>query len=463
MTNKTILLFSLSLFLSANPGFCQNIQKPNIVLLLADDLGYRDLSCYGSTQVQTPHLDQLASEGLRFTDFYAGSAVCSPSRAALMTGRSSVRAGVYSWIHTSQKMHLVKEEFTIAELLKESGYQTAHVGKWHLGYDLEEGSGPGPNPGDQGFDYWIATGNNALPSHRNPENFVRNGKAIGPTVGYSSHLLADEAIDWLQRREKKQPFFINLWFHEPHQKVAAPAKLEDRHQDTDLPAYYGSIENMDAAIGRILKELERQGEVENTFIVFMSDNGSYRGKNGSNGEFSNGKTTLWEGGIRVPGIFKWPGVIDKGKVENRPAGVVDLLPTIQEIIGGNIYSSIKIDGTSLLPLFNNEDFERKQPLYWFYPPSRPVAVIRDGPWNLIADPELDIPRGNMFQEDYIGMIKTTQLENFRMYNLRNDPKQTNDVASENPEIFELMKRKMLQLHQEIVHEAIDWREFSWPE
>lgn len=461
MTNKTILLVTLISFLSTTTVFCQTVQRPNIVIILADDLGYRDLSCYGSTQVQTPHLDQLAFEGLRFTDFYAGSAVCSPSRAALMTGRSSVRAGVYSWIHTSHKMHLAKQEFTIAELLRESGYATAHIGKWHLGYDLEEGSGPGPNPGDQGFDYWIATGNNALPSHHNPENFVRNGKAIGPTVGYSSHLLADEAIDWLQEREKSQPFFINLWFHEPHQVVAAPPELEEKHLDTDLPAYYGSIENMDAAIGRVMNELEKQGVEKNTLVIFMSDNGSYRGKNGSNGEFSNGKTTLWEGGIRVPGIFKWPGVIAEGKVENQAAGVVDILPTIQEIIGGTVDPDIKIDGTSLLPLFKNGDFERKQPLYWFYPPSRPVAVIREGIWNLIADPELDIPTGNMFQEEYIGMIKATKLVNFRMYNLRNDPKQTTDVASENPEIFESMKRKMVELHNEIVSEAIDWREFSW--
>jgi len=139
----------LILFLSSRDIFAQSGQLPNIVLLLADDLGYRDLSCYGSTQVNTPNLDKLAAKGMRFTDFYAGSAVCSPSRAALMTGRSSVRAGIYSWIHTSHKMHLASTEFTLAELLKKAGYATAYIGKWHLGYDLEEGSGPGLNPGDQ--------------------------------------------------------------------------------------------------------------------------------------------------------------------------------------------------------------------------------------------------------------------------------------------------------------------------
>ncbi|WP_339925604.1 sulfatase [uncultured Cyclobacterium sp.] len=440
----------------------QNKQLPNIVLLLADDLGYRDLSCYGSTQVNTPNLDNLAAKGMRFTDFYAGSAVCSPSRAALMTGRSSVRAGIYSWIHTSHKMHLVEKEFTTAELLKQAGYATAHIGKWHLGYDLEESSGPGPNPGDQGFDHWIATGNNAIPSHHNPENFVRNGLALGEVKGYSSHFLADEAIGWLEDRPKDKPFFINLWFHEPHQKVAAPDGYLEKHQDTNLPAYYGSIENMDAAIGRVLTELEKQGLTSETLVVFMSDNGSYRGSNGSNGELTKGKTTLWEGGIRVPGIFSWPGVIAEGTIENQPAGVVDIFPTIKEIVEGEIDKNIVIDGSSLLPVFKEGKFERKKPLYWFYPPSRPVAVIRKDSWNLIADPEIEIPRGNMFQEEYIGIIKETKLQNFRLYNLRNDPKQSKDVSSENPEVFEGMKKEMIKLHEEIVKEAIDWRDFSWP-
>ncbi|WP_339902959.1 hypothetical protein [uncultured Cyclobacterium sp.] len=163
----------------------------------------------------------------------------------------------------------------------------------------------------------------------------------------------------------------------------------------------------------------------------------------------------------MPGIFSWPGVIAEGTIENKPAGVVDVFPTIKEIVGGEIDSEIVIDGSSLLPLFQADKFERSKPLYWFYPPSRPVAVIRQGPWNLIADPEIDIPRGNMFQEAYIGMIKETKLVNFRLYNLRNDPKQNKDVSSDNPEVFESMKKEMIRLHDEIVEEAIDWRSFSW--
>lgn len=465
MIDKFIFLLLLILFNFQFPEAISQInKKPNIVILLADDLGYRDLSCYGSVQAQTPVIDKLAAEGIRFTDFYAGSAVCSPSRAALLTGRSSVRASIYSWIHPSQKMHLATDEITIAEILKKSGYSAAHIGKWHLGYDLEDGSGPGPDPKDHGFDYWIATGNNAHPSHHNPDNFVRNGKPVGVTDGYSCQLLVDEAIDWLDhKREKSNPFFLNLWFHEPHAPVAAPEELLQNHKNTARPAYYGSIENMDSAVGRLLDKLEKTGEAENTVVIFMSDNGSYMGQHGSNGELKNGKTTLWEGGIRIPGIVRWPRVITGGKVERTPAGVVDILPTICEITGVDLPSERKIDGVSLLPLLREKPLVRNQPLYWFYSPSRPVAVIREGDFSLIADPELEIPRDNLFKEEWIGMIKETQLENFRLYNLRSDPKQNvENVALDYPDIYESMKKKMIELHQEIVAEAIDWRDFEWP-
>ena len=296
---KVHVLFGIcAVFLT---GICHSASGPNILILLADDLGYSDLSCFGSRQVHTPHLDKLASDGIRFTDFYAASAVCSPSRACLLTGRFSVRTGVYSWIHTSQNMHLRDEEITIAEVLKEKKYQTAHIGKWHLGYQLVEGSGPQPNPNDQGFDYWMATGNNANPSHENPDNFVRNGQKVGPTIGFSSQLVVQESINWLDnKRDKNYPFFLNLWFHEPHARVAAPQKFRQRHLDTSRPDYYGCIENMDDAIGKLLKKIANDGLDKNTLIIFSSDNGSY--VPGSNGILKGKKTQLWEGGIREPAI-----------------------------------------------------------------------------------------------------------------------------------------------------------------
>ena len=268
-----------------------------------------------------------------------------------MTGRFCVRAGVYSWIHTSHKMHLRREEVTVAEQLKGVGYSTAHVGKWHLGYDLEKGAGDGPNPGDHGFDHWMATGNNATPSHHNPDNFVRNGKAMGKTPGYSCQIVADEAIDWLDNgRDKSRPFYLNIWFHEPHMKVAAPAKYRNRHLKTKRPDYYGCIENMDAAVGRLMAKLDAMGVRDNTFVLFTSDNGSYMP--GSAGNLTGRKTTLWEGGIREPGIIRWPGKVKAGSVTDVPAGLVDILPTVSEVAGVAAPKDRVIDGVSLIPLFS---------------------------------------------------------------------------------------------------------------
>lgn len=430
-------------------------QRPNIVLMLADDLGWSDLSCYGSAQVKTPHIDSLAEDGLKFTDFYAGSAVCSPSRACLLTGRYPVRAGVYSWIHTSHRMLLRDEEVTIAEMLKELDYATVHSGKWHLGYQLENGSGDQPDPGDQGFDYWMATGNNAVPSHRNPQNFVRNGVAVGETEGYSCQLVVDEALDWYEKhRDPAKPFFMNIWFHEPHARVAAPEHLRARHMDTRNPDYYGCIENLDLAVGRLLDHLDRKGVAENTIVIFTSDNGSYM--EGSNGNLRGRKTQLWEGGIREVGLMRWPGRISPGSNSSFPCGLVDVFPTLAAAVGGRIPSDRIIDGIDLTPVFGGRTPMRQRPLYWFYNPSRPVCVVRSGLFSLIADPVMDLPRGNMFLESYIPDIKKTGLTNFRLYDHSRDPGQEMDVSHQFPEIFEELKASMHEIHRSVVDEAYDW-------
>ena len=453
-------------------------ERPNVVILMTDDQGHADLSICGSDRVETPVLDSLARQGAMFTDFYGASAVCSPSRASLLTGRSALRTGVYSWLNTEQNMHLRIEEITYARILRDAGYDTAHVGKWHLGYALYDGVGEGPmagqggfrlhgstqgpNPYDHGFDYWMATGNNAHPSHRNPENFVRNGQAVGKIEGYSSHIVIDEAIHWLQEhRDPANPFLLNIWFNEPHRSggPAAPPEYEQRHADSRLPGYYGSIEYLDKAVGKLMAKLEAMGETENTLVVFTSDHGSYL--EGSNRPFTGRKTNLWEGGIRVPGIFYWPAVIEPGMVVSEPAGMVDVLPTLCDIVGVDVPSDRTIDGMSILPLLEGGSTQRGTPLYWFYSPSRPVCVIRDGDWSLVADPTLDLPTQNWFEEEFIGDIKRTELTNFRLYNLRSDPRQQHDLSERRPRRFEAMKRTMLEMHAEIVAEAFDWREFEW--
>ena len=217
--SKTFTFYLLaSLLLSSH---AQAARRPNIVLLLADDLGWKDIGCYDGP-VKTPTLDALAAGGVRFTDFYSGAAVCSPSRATTLTGRQHLRAGVFSWIddHT-QKSHLLEREVTLAEVLKTHGYSTVHLGKWHLG--LPRRSREKPTPKQHGFDYWFATGNNAQPSHKDPVNFIRNGKPVGKIKGYASQIVVNEAISWLdEHRKPAKPFFLNIWFHEPHAPIAAP-------------------------------------------------------------------------------------------------------------------------------------------------------------------------------------------------------------------------------------------------
>src|SRR5687768_2662589 len=217
---RLALSFMLGLILSG--GVALAAQRPNIVLVLADDLGYGDLACFGSEKLQTPNLDRLAAEGLRLTSCYAGHANCSPSRTALMTGRTPTRVGVRNWIPQDSPVHVRKSEITIATLLKQNGYATCHVGKWHMNGEFNEPTQP--QPGDHGFDHWFSTQNNAIPSHRNPDNFVRNGKPVGKLEGYSSHLVVDEAVRWLGKgRDKARPFFLYVCFHEPHEPIASDA------------------------------------------------------------------------------------------------------------------------------------------------------------------------------------------------------------------------------------------------
>src|SRR5215831_10850280 len=192
-------------------------EKPNIVILLCDDLGYGDLSCFAHPKILTPHLDKLATEGVKLTHCYSSSPVCSPSRAGLMTGRVPNRLGIRDWIPADSGIYLRPGEVTIAQLLKEAGYHTCHAGKWHLNSKTD---GSERTPGEAGFDHWLYTQNNASPSHLNPTNFVRNGKPAGKLEGPSSHLVVAEAIQFLDAHPG-QPFFLNLWFHESHEPVAA--------------------------------------------------------------------------------------------------------------------------------------------------------------------------------------------------------------------------------------------------
>ena len=465
LTTLTIVLFAtLAISIQAKPD------RPNVVILLADDLGSGDLGCYGGP-VNTPAIDSLAAQGTKFDVFYSGCAVCSPSRATLLTGRQHIRTGVYNWIFDeTQKSHLLESEITIAEVLKSGGYSTAHIGKWHLGLPFEGHDNYKPTPARHGFDYWFATANNALPSHRNPTNFIRNGKALGEIEGYSCQIVVDEAIDWLDNsRDPDVPFFLNVWFHEPHQKVAAPEDIVESYQDPKqsegLPkaqaklasTYSATIDNTDRAIARLKQKLAEIAPLEDTLIIYASDNGSYlRNRNRS---LRGQKGVNWEGGLRVPGIFNWPGTIPAGKTLKTPAGLVDILPTLCSLLDLELPRDRHLDGANIAPLLlgNPTEFARPQPFYWHVHRSVPIVAIRDGKYSLVAkrdNPELS--SANKTDEAWIPLIKTGGYKSYELYDLIQDPKQTTDLAKALPETLEMLKAKLLDINASIMADAPDW-------
>ena len=452
-------LFLFGAFLiSFTSAFSATPERPNVVMLLADDLGWKDVGCYGGP-VKTPTIDGLAESGMRFTDFYSGCAVCSPSRATLLTGRHHIRAGVYSWIHDgSQNSHLLEREVTLAEVLKEAGYATAHVGKWHLG--LPNGKRKKPTPADHGFDHWFATWNNAEPSHRNPKNFIRNGVAVGELKGYSCQLVADEAINWLdQRKDKDTPFFLNVWFHEPHAPIAAPddiVKSYGKNLKDQAAIYSGTIDNTDRAIARLREKLAAIDAPENTLIIYASDNGSYRSDRV--GDLRGRKGMNWEGGIRVPGIFSWPGKIPPGKVTSVPAGLVDVVPTVQGLLGLANSAGVFHDGSDLTSILKGkgESFTRHQALFWHLQKSRPIVAMRDGDFSLVADPDYEISTNNMFREAWIPKIKSGGYRNYQLFNLKDDPCQKKNLAEEQPERLAEMKAQLLEINASIMADGPDW-------
>jgi len=431
--------------------------RPNVVMLLADDLGYQDIGCYGGP-VKTPNLDSLAKGGTRFSNFYSGCAVCSPSRAVLMTGRHHIRAGVYSWIHDpSQNSHLLLREMTLAEVLKKAGYATAHVGKWHLGLPTETRAKPTPD--QHGFDYWFATWNNALPSHRNPNNFIRNGQPVGEMDGYSCQLVVNEAITWLDNhRDTDKPFFLNVWFHEPHAPIAAPDDIVDDYGKLKDKAaiYSGTIDNTDRAVGRLLKKLRQVAAPKDTLIIYASDNGSYR--QDRVGNLKGRKGSNWEGGIRVPGIFHWPGMFATDLVLDTPAGLVDVLPTVCGLLDLPKPKGVHFDGSDLSSLLtpSSQAFKRHQPLFWHLQKSRPVVAMRDGDWSLVADPDYDLSKNNMFQESWIPKVKKGGYTNFQLFNLKNDPSQTKNLASAKPDVLRKLKAQLLKINASIMADGADW-------
>lgn len=416
--------------------------KPNIIILLCDDLGYGDLSCFAHPATKTPHLDKLASEGLKLTNCYSAMPVCSPSRAGLMTGRVPNRLGIHDWIPARSGVYLRPQEVTIAQILRKAGYRTLHAGKWHLNSKVD---GSEPTPGDAGFEHWLYTQNNAAPNHLNPTNFIRNGKPAGKLNGPSSHVVVEEAMQWLGG-VKDQPFFLNLWFHETHEPVAAAEEYLQLYPDepnADRKHYYGDVSQMDAAVGKLMKYLDDNKLRENTFVFFSSDNGPetlnrYKAgfrSYGSPGPLRGMKLHVTEAGYRVPGIIRWPARIRPGGVSSEPVCSVDLLPTLCSLAQVEPPRDRALDGANILPLFEGKPVVRPHPLYWQYDRaiSEPWTIsMREGPWKLLANATLD---------------------RFALYNLDEDVSEKHDLAEKDPDRVRSMAATMKTLHAQIAEDA----------
>ncbi len=415
--------------------------KTNFLIILCDDLGYGDLGCFGHKAIKTPCLDRLADEGMRLTNCYASAPVCSPSRAGMLTGRTPYRCGIYDWIPENSPVHLRRSEVTVASLLKSAGYATCHVGKWHCNGKFN--SPEQPQPGDHGFDYWFSTQNNALPSHRNPVNFARNGAEVGPLQGYSSTLIVEEAIRWLKGREAGKPFCLFVWFHSPHEPVATAENFVKMYPQATRPEeaiYWGNVTQMDHETGRLLKTLDDLKLRENTLVLFTSDNGpEYRAKHsfGLAGPLRGKKLHMYEGGIREPGIIRFPGKTRPGQVCDEPVINLDLLPTLCEIAGVKSPADRRIDGSSFLPIFDGKPIVRKRPLYWQYDLAQggPKIAIRDGDWKLLA---------------------MADMKTFELYNLKSDPAESDNQAAKEPDRVKAMAETMTELYREINAEGPKW-------
>jgi arylsulfatase A len=419
--------------------------RPNIVLFLADDLGYGELGCYGNEAAITPNLDRFARDGLRLTDCHSACPVCSPSRAAILTGRHPYRTGVFTWIPEGSPIHLRTSEIAIPTVLRDAGYDTCHVGKWHLNGRFNRPEQPQPN--DHGYAWWLATQNNAAPSHAFPENFVRNGESIGKADDYSALFVAKEAVSWLtKKRDPHKPFFLAVWTHEPHYPIASAARYEQLHTGINDPAertYRANVTQLDDAFGMVMQALDDVGAADDTLVFFTSDNGpegdGAKGPGrGLTGGLRERKRSVYEGGHRVPGLVRWPGRIQPGAESDLTVIGSDVFPTVLAAAGLAPPAGLTLDGVNLLPALGGSSIERPEPLYWRWGGK---VAYREGDWKLVADEPLAKPE---------------------LYNLATDRAEAHDLAEREPQRLAGMLERLRAHTAEIEAEGPDWwREQDW--
>ena len=413
----------------ATAQFSSGQGKPNILFILIDDMGWSDLPCYGSRFHEAPNIDRFAEQGMRFTDAYAACPVCSPTRASIMAGQYPARVGVIDFITghwrpyeklrvpINRTQYLPLEIVTLAESLQSAGYVTGHIGKWHLG-------GKDHSPDKQGFDFVRMQGKN------------RNDKQVTA--------FTDSAVEFIEANRDK-PFFLYLCHHTVHIALQAPQELVAKYEKkpkpstgVNNPTYAAMVEHLDRNTGRLLQKLDELGLSENTIVVFFSDNGGlrqiYTGKGPivtTNAPLRDEKGTPYEGGIRVPLIVRWPGVVEPGSTSHAPVSSVDFYPTLVEIAGAKKPKNQALDGASLIPLLRQRGRFAERSLYWHYPVyhhTEPAGAIREGDWKLLE-----------FFTD--GRIE--------LYNLRDDIGEQKNLATEEPRRAARLQRKLAAWRQSV--------------
>ena len=406
-------------------------RPPNFIIILADDLGWTELGCYSNHFNSTPNLDLLASQGIRFTAAYAPAPVCSPTRAALMTGQWPARLHITDYLKPNDPKFLSPEHITLNEQLKRAGYVSGLIGKWHLNGDYSQHRG---TPSQHGFDEMICSEERdiASGSYWHPYKFMTNVAARLPSE-YLTDRLNLEALEFIERH-KSEPFFLYLAHYAPHTRLdPKPDKLKKfkdkpgAGKTRNNPALAAMVESIDDGVGEIMAKLDRLGLAENTVLIFMSDNGGERTVT-ENFPLRAGKSFLYEGGLRVPCIVRWPGKIRPGTICDEPIVLHDFYPTLMEIAGVRAEKHQVIDGESLVPLFRGAKHLKRKALYWHYPMAKPhflggasASAIRMGDFKLVE------------------LLDTGKVE---LYNLRTDLEEIHDLAEALPQKTSELKRRL---------------------
>lgn len=441
--NKSKLILFLSLcFGFSTPGKSQNPpkNKPNILIILTDDQGYHDVSYYGTEDLQTPNIDALRKDGMRFDNFLTNSPVCAPTRAALLSGRYPDRVGVPGLIrfHPENNWgYLDPKTILLPQKLKEANYHTAHIGKWNLGLES-------PNlPNQKGFDLFHGWLEDMMDDYvikrRHGENFMRlNDQVIDPP-GHATDLFTEWAVDYITEQAKDdQPFFLYLAYNAPHFPVQPPKEWPDRvrQRNPDLPEKRSNliafIEHLDNGIGKVITSLKESGQYENTIILFTSDNGGHLPDLANNGPLRDGKQSMYEGGLRVPTLVSWPGQIAAGSSTNQLNLSMDIYPTVIQLAGVEINHTV--EGRSFLnTLLGNTEAEEERVVYFTRREGgltyggKAYHALRKGDWKL---------------------LQNSPYQPMELYNLKTDPKEENDLIKSELEIYKEMNSILMQHIQE---------------